>query len=113
MDEKLRNMIQENNTLLREAVENTQDTNTRIKKIHGIMKRTFWSRIVYWVLLLLITAGAFYAIVPSINNFINKYTFIDANVNSLGERDSSDAEKFLDYFFSSDEEERESESSAS
>lgn len=103
MDEELRNMIKENNKLLRDVVDTTHDTNVRIKKIHAIMKRTFWSRIAYWVLLLLITAGAFYAVIPAVNNLINKYSFINADFSNLGQRDSSEAQQFLNYFFSSEE----------
>ena len=103
MDEHLRNMIKENNRLLRETVEHSKDTNDRIKKIHAIMRRTFWSRIGYWVLLLLITAGAFYAVIPTINNFIEKYPII----NSLDITKTSDSNEMLEvielFFMSEDD----------
>jgi len=100
MDEDLRNMIKENNILLREAVEKTQDNNTRIKNIHAIMKRTFWSKIAYWVLLLLVTAGAFFAIIPSINSFINQFSPVAFSVQD----EANDVQNLLN-FFSSDSEE--------
>lgn len=73
MDDETRDIIQEQTKLIRENLELTRKNTKRIRKIHVTLRRSFWAKIIYWVIILLITAGAFYLIKPFFENSLQQY----------------------------------------
>jgi hypothetical protein len=85
MDNDLREMIEENNELLKEAVELSRENHKRIKAIRANIRRGFWVRVAYWALLILIAAGAFYAIKPTVDRLLVQYNSISTQINNTNE----------------------------
>lgn len=85
MDEELKKLIVQNNELLKESIELSKSNQKRIKKIHAYIRRTFVAKIIYWVIIILVAAGAFYAIKPRINNIIDRYKEIQVQFNKRAE----------------------------
>lgn len=85
MDDEMRNMIQENNELLKEVVELSRENHKRIKAIRAHIRQSFWARIIYWVLIVLVTAGAFYALKPMVDTVVNQYRSISTQINTTND----------------------------
>ena len=73
MDEEVRTLLKEQRILLEKAVSLSEENHKRIKQIHSTIQRGFYARIAYWVIVLLIAVGAFYAISPMINTIYSQY----------------------------------------
>jgi len=110
MDDELRNLLVENNQLLKEQLELTRESHTRIQRMYGILRRGFYAKIAYWIILILITAGVFYTLVPRIEHLIEMYKSVVAPVVSMqnnletlnpssiqGLTDIADIEKLQDF----------------
>lgn len=66
-------MTPEEERMLRETVQLTRETNVLVKKIQ---KGLMWARVVkviYWVILIGVTVGAFYFVQPYIDGFRELY----------------------------------------
>gem|GEM_PF-2953775 len=111
MDDELRNLLVENNQLLKEQLELTRESHTRIQRMHSILRRGFYAKIAYWIILILITAGVFYTLAPRIEHLIEMYKSVVAPVVSMqnnletlnpssiqGLTDIADIEKLQDFF---------------
>jgi type II secretory pathway component PulF len=72
--------IEENNKLLKENLDLSRENAKKIKKIHAYMRRTFIARIFYWVFIILVTAGALYAIKPYVKQIIESYNSLQDKV---------------------------------
>ena len=81
MDQDLREMVEENNELLKKLVKVSGENHKRIRKIRANMRSSFVARIVYWILIILVTAGAFYAIKPTVDRLLEQYNIISEQVN--------------------------------
>ena len=81
----MREMIEDNNELLKEAVELSRENHKRIASMHANMRRSFWARIIYWILIILVTAGAFYAIKPTFDRLMVQYNSISTQINNTND----------------------------
>ena len=73
MDDDLKTMIEENNALIKESIDLAKKNAKKIKKVHSYMRRSFVAKITYWGIIILVAAGAFYAIKPRVQKLILKY----------------------------------------
>jgi len=74
MDPEIKSLLEENINL-------SKNNNELLVKLHRVQKLTLVSRIIYWVLLILIALGAFYFIKPFFNSISEFYNF--STMNSL------------------------------
>ena len=82
MDQDLINLIEENNELLKENLELTQKNEKKIKRIQSYMRRTFIAKIMYWVIIILVTAGALYAVKPYVDGALDTYNSLQEQIES-------------------------------
>lgn len=80
MDNETKRMLQEQSAMIQENLELTRKNANHIKKIRAHIRRGFWARIIYWVVIILITAGAIYAVKPYIDNALGQYQQIRSQV---------------------------------
>ncbi len=80
MEKELQELLKENNELIKESLELSRENAKKIKKIHAYMRRTFIAKVMYWIFLVLITAGALYAVRPYIEKIIESYNAIQDKV---------------------------------
>lgn len=85
MDQDLINLMKENNKLLKENLELSRKNTKKIKRIQSFMRRTFIARIFYWVLVILITAGALYAAKPYVNSALDSYNSLQKQLGATTE----------------------------
>lgn len=85
MNEDLQKMILENNKLIHELAENQRKNQKKINSIHSTLRRNFIARVVYYVLLFLLAAGAFVAVQPYLQDVYDSYQAIMIQVNSTNE----------------------------
>jgi len=81
MDQDLRKLIEENNQLIKENLELTRENQKKIKKIRLFIRRTMVGKILYWILIIVITASAFYLSKPYINNAVKSYNELKDKVD--------------------------------
>ncbi len=82
MEQEWKELLEENNALLRENLELSQENAKKIKRIHSSMRRTFIARILYWCILVLLAAGAAYAVRPYVANVLDTYKKIQNQVDT-------------------------------
>ncbi len=82
MDQDLTTMIKENNRLLHELVEREQENQKKIDRVHSIIRGDFIAKIVYRVIIILVTLGAFVALRPYVQSMYESYTNLVSQVNS-------------------------------
>lgn len=85
MDSDLQKMVEENNRLLREQIILTQENQRQIEKIHTFMRRLFYLKIAYWLIIALVTAGAFISLLPMAQETLELYQSV---INPSGFRDT-------------------------
>ncbi|MCI5051400.1 MAG: hypothetical protein MRY57_03760 [Candidatus Pacebacteria bacterium] len=73
MDQDLRKLIEENQSLLRKNLEIAQRNEKKIKKIQSHIRRTMVAKYVYWIIVIGVTASALYFSKPYINQAVNTY----------------------------------------
>ena len=96
MDQEVINLIEENNKLLKENLELSHRNTKKIKKIHSYMRRTFIARIIYWFIIILVTAGALYAAKPYVEGMINSYHTLQEQITSTTEVVNNPSSLFKD-----------------
>ncbi len=96
MDEKIVNLIQENNKLLKDNLELSKKNTKRIKRIQSFMRRTFIAKITYWALIILITAGALYAVKPYVEGAVETYNTVQDQLKSTSDVISDPSALFKD-----------------
>jgi hypothetical protein len=82
MEPELLKKIEENNELIKESLELSKDNAKKLKKINAYMRRTFIARIMYWLLIIAVTAGALYAVRPYVKKTIEAYNTIQNKVGT-------------------------------
>lgn len=85
MNEDLEKMIKENNFLLKENLDLAKKNAKIIKKIQSHMRRVFITKIIYWLIIILIAFGAFYAIQPYVLSVIDKYNDLQNQIHATQE----------------------------
>ncbi len=85
MDEDLRKSLEEQKILLKENIRLSRENHERIKKIHRSMQRSFYARIAYWGVVVLIAIGAFYAISPTLNRIVNQYQAVTQGIQQTND----------------------------
>lgn len=83
MENDLRRLIEENNALLKEQMTLVRENRDYLKRIHSTMRRTFYVKVAYWLAIILITAGAFYAFLPGIQGAIEIYQSFVSPISHL------------------------------
>ena len=81
MDNDLRTILEENNQLLKEVNKRTLENRKKINKIHAIIRRGFIARVLYWIVIIAITVGAYLAIQPWVANLFGQYQGIVDQLN--------------------------------
>jgi hypothetical protein len=81
MDNDLRTILEENNQLLKEVNKRTLENRKKINKIHVIIRRGFIARVLYWIVIIAITVGAYLAIQPWVANLFGQYQGIVDQLN--------------------------------
>ncbi len=82
MDEQLKQLLEEHNQLLQENLELTRKNSKKIKRIHAYMRRTFVAKLMYWLVIILVTVGAFYYVQPYINRALTTYQTLSDQLES-------------------------------
>lgn len=82
MNGDLQTVIEENNRLLLENLELSKQNSKKIKKIHSYMRRTFFAKILYWIVIILVTVGAFYYIQPHVNRVLESYKNLTEQIST-------------------------------
>lgn len=98
-DKELRKMVERNNRMLSELIELNEENHTRIRKIHANMRRNFWLRVLYWVLIILIAAGAFYVVKPYVDKGVEQYNNISEFLNKASTNETSPITTFIENLF--------------
>ncbi len=80
MDQDLIKIVEENNKLIRENLELSKKNARKIKKVHSFMRRTFISKLIYWLIIIFVAAGAFYTVRPHVKKAIESYNSIQEKV---------------------------------
>lgn len=86
-------MDSESEKLLRETFELVKDNNTMLHKIRRGQKWASFMRVVYWLIIIGISIGAWYYLQPYVNKMMNLYnqvsgssqTVNSVNLNSIGD----------------------------
>jgi len=73
MDKDLQNILEENQRLLKKNLDISRENQKKIIKIQKHIRRTMWWKIMYWILIIGITAGAFYYVQPYFNSVVKSY----------------------------------------
>lgn len=73
MDQELQHMIEETHEMLEQNLELTRENSKKIQKIRSTMRRAFWGKVVYWIILVFLAAGAAYAARPYVKNALDTY----------------------------------------
>lgn len=73
MNDDLEKLILENQKLLRENLELSKKNAKRIKQIHAYMRRTFVAKVIYWLVIIAVTAGAVYFVRPYVESAVSSY----------------------------------------
>ena len=96
MDQDLFNLIEENNKLLKENLELTQKNSKKIKRIQSYMRRTFIAKILYWLVIILVTAGALYAVKPYVDGALETYNDLQGTIESTSQAIDNPGSMFKD-----------------
>ena len=72
MDDSLRKLIEENQTLLRKNLEISRNNEKKIKKIQAHIRRTMVAKYIYWIIVIGVTASALY--------FSKPYNILDTEI---------------------------------
>jgi hypothetical protein len=102
MDNETKRMLQEQNAMIQETLELARTNAKHIKKIRAHIRRGFWARIIYWVVIILITAGAIYAVKPYIDNALGQYQQIRNQVEQTSNYIQHPEQFFINAFSSED-----------
>lgn len=76
MDNELKKLLEEN-------LELSKENNDLLRSIRGSQKRAAMMRLVYWLLIVGMTFGAYYYIQPYIEQIMSVYTGAETNIKSL------------------------------
>lgn len=103
MDEHLKKLIQENNNLIHEhqlLIHETLDiakkNEKKITAIHTYIRRMFIAKIMYWVIIVLVAAGAFYTIRPRVETLIERYNTFQAQLDVTSHAISNDPKSLIE-----------------
>lgn len=77
MDPELKNLLEENLKL-------SKENNKLLLKIYGIQRWIQITRILYWIIIIGVSFGAFYYIKPFVGNLFNVYTGGSAGFTNIG-----------------------------
>ena len=78
MDPNVKNLLEENLKI-------SKENNGLLLKLYKIQRWAQITRILYWVLIVLISIGAFYFIQPYLGNLLNVYTGGVSGINNVGD----------------------------
>jgi len=81
MDNDLRKLIEDNNKLLSENLALTRQNAKKIKRIQSHIRRTMIVKSLYWIIIIIVTFGAWYFSKPYINNAVKTYGEIKQNLD--------------------------------
>lgn len=85
MDQDLRKLIEENQSLLRKNLDISRANQKKIKKIQGHIRRTMVAKYVYWIIVIGVTGGAIYFSKPYIDQAVNTYNDLKSTVDKSSE----------------------------
>ena len=85
MDQDLLKKIEENQKLIRENLDIARQNQKKIKKIQSHIRRSMWSKIVYWVIIISVTVGALYYSKPYIKEAVGTYNGIKENLDNTSQ----------------------------
>jgi len=71
--------------LLEENLKLSKDNNELLNKLYRIQRWAQITRILYWVIIILVALGAFYYIKPLLGNLLNVYTGGVSGIDNIGE----------------------------
>jgi len=81
MNLDLQKLIEQNQELIRENIEIAKTNQKKIKQIQSNIRITMIGKWLYWILIVSITAGAFYYSKPYINNIMDTYSNFKENID--------------------------------
>ncbi len=82
-------MDPETQKMLRESLELARENNTLLRRMRSAQQRAHIFRIIYWVIILGVTFGAYYMIQPYINDVFGYYNTLTTFGKSSAEGNSS------------------------
>ncbi len=85
MEQDLLEKIEENNELLKETLALAKSNEKKIKKIHAYMRRSFIAKIIYWFLIIAVTAGALYTVRPYVKSAVETYDSLQEKVGKTSD----------------------------
>jgi hypothetical protein len=85
MGEEIREILEENQRLIKENLALSRSNEKKIKSIRANLRRSFWGKIMYWVVIIGIAAGSFYYLNPYINEARDTYNSFKENVDRSSE----------------------------
>lgn len=71
--------------LLEENLKISKENNVLLLKVRSVQKWAQITRILYWVIIILVSIGAFYFIQPYLGNLLNIYTGGVSGINNIGD----------------------------
>ncbi len=98
MDNELKKLLEEN-------LELSKENNTLLKRIRGSQKRAAMMRMLYWILIIGMTLGAYYYIQPYIEQLMSVYSGAQENIKSFQDYfpESKNVQSIIDQFGGSKE----------
>ena len=95
--EEIIEVTKENSELIKENLDLSKKNSKKIKKIQSFARRTFISKLIYWLILIFVAAGAFYAVKPHVENAIETYNSFQDKVNKTSEMIENPSSFFGDF----------------
>ena len=71
--------------LLEENLKLSKENNVLLQKIHNIQRWAQITRVLYWLVIIGVSVGAFYFIKPFLGNITNLYTGGVSGINNIGD----------------------------
>lgn len=82
MEQDILKKIEENHELLKETLALAKSNEKKLKKVHAYMRRSFIAKIIYWLLIIAVTAGAVYTVRPYVKDTIKTYHSLQEKVGT-------------------------------
>ena len=85
MEQDIIKKIDHLESLIEENIAITKENEKKIKKVQAYMRRTFIAKILYWILIVAVTAGAVYAVRPYVKKTIETYESVQEKVGKTSD----------------------------
>lgn len=96
MEQDLRKLIEENQSLLRKNLEVSRGNEKKIKKIQSHIRRSVVAKYVYWIIVILVVLGVLYSAKPYFDQIMSTYNELKFTVDKSNEIINNPASLFND-----------------